>query len=181
MRSFGVVATAGLGAGVVAAIAGNNAWAEVADKDGVSAVALSLRDASAPPVTAFALVTLAAWGVLLVTRGRVRRGMAWFALLSALATLGFAVAAWIAAPTLLEDDLRSTDVDIVHTAWSYGGVAAAVIAVAAGAMAVRSVRSWPEMGQRYDSPVGAVTDVDPSERDHLDLWKDLDQGHDPTA
>lgn len=191
-RSFLVVTLVGVGSGLFAAVAGNQAWVTADSVDRFSAVALTLQDASAPPVTALALVLLASWGVLLVTRGRVRTVLAWFGLLAAAGLLVLAAVAWAQAPDLLEDDLRVADLDTSRTVWSYVGLGAAVVAVAASLVAVRAVRSWPEMGRRYDSPTG-VQEVpgesgagphvvaDPAERDHLDLWKDLDQGRDPTA
>ena len=44
--------------------------------------------------------------------------------------------------------------------------------------AVRLTPSWPEMGTRYDSPTGEVAPVEPE--GNLELWKALDEGHDPT-
>ena len=40
------------------------------------------------------------------------------------------------------------------------------------------------MGGRYDAPGASeepVDDVPPEERSNLDLWKQLDEGRDPTA
>jgi Tryptophan-associated transmembrane protein (Trp_oprn_chp) len=42
---------------------------------------------------------------------------------------------------------------------------------------------WPEMGTRYDAPGSAPPPpvAPPEEQSNLDLWKALDEGHDPTA
>jgi uncharacterized membrane protein (TIGR02234 family) len=60
----------------------------------------------------------------------------------------------------------------------------AVVALAAAAFAVRSLRAWPEMGSRYDAPTGRDrTDparTDPARMEDLDLWRAIDQGRDPT-
>ena len=61
------------------------------------------------------------------------------------------------------------------------------------ALAVLLVPAWPEMGRRYDAPgtstgtgpAAAATGADGAEdvgdRAHLDMWRALDEGHDPTA
>ena len=50
--------------------------------------------------------------------------------------------------------------------------------------AVRLVPGWPEMGRRYDAPADAAPaapEKAPEEQENLDLWKAMDEGHDPTA
>jgi hypothetical protein len=192
-RSFGIAVLGGLAAGTLAAVAGNQAWVSIDDGgSGEAAFAGGLAgtgDLTAPPVTATALVLLATWGVVLVSRGRVRVAVAWLSLVSALAVLGFAVAAWIARPGEVADDLRTLDVDLGRTLWSHVGVVAALAAVATSVLGVLRVRSWPEMGRRYDAP-GDVADaavatvargVPVDEVGSIDLWKALDEGRDPTA
>ncbi|MGA8257665.1 MAG: Trp biosynthesis-associated membrane protein [Nocardioides sp.] len=185
-RSLGVVATVGLASGLAAAVAGNRAWVSVeAAEAGDAAFAVALAaasDASAPPVTAFALVLLATWGVVLVTRGRFRRVVAWLGLLAAAGVLVFGIAAWIIAPDAVTDDLASLQVSTSHTAWSYIGVLAGVGAVVSSVLAVRSVGRWAEMGRRYDAPGApvAAAHAPVEEQSSLDLWKALDEGRDPT-
>jgi len=183
-RSLGLVSLSGLAAGLLAAVAGNRAWVSVdAGEDTAFATALgAARDASAPPVTALALVLLATWGVVLVTRGRFRRAVTWLGLLASLGVLGFGIAAWIVAPDAVTEDLPSLEVTTSHTAWSYLGLLAGVAAVATSALATRAVGSWPEMGRRYDAPGagGVPSDAPVEEQTSLDLWKALDEGRDPT-
>ncbi|CAN5669787.1 hypothetical protein BH11ACT8_BH11ACT8_13210 [soil metagenome] len=189
-RRLGTVAGAGLATGALAAVAGNQAWVSVDDVGGGQVVGGSgiplstLADASAPPVTALALVLLATWGVVLVTRGRFRRAITWLGLLAAVGTVVFAVLVWVVAA----DDVRTTVSDpnlaLSHTIWSYVGVVAALGAALFSVQAVRSVREWPEMGRRYDAP-GAAPDAPPpdvpiEDRTNLDLWRAIDEGHDPT-
>ena len=189
--TFGVAVLVGLAAGTAAAVAGNQAWVSLDDTgsgDVAFASAASVGgDLTAPPVTATALVLLASWGVVLVSRGRVRQAVAWLGLVAALAVLGFAVGAWLARPGEVADDLRTLDIAVGRTAWSYVGVLAGLAAVAASVLAVRRVRSWPEMGRRYDAPAGsaeavaATSRVTPvEEQSSLDLWKAMDEGRDPT-
>jgi hypothetical protein len=44
-------------------------------------------------------------------------------------------------------------------------------------VAVRFCPVWPEMGSRYDAP---ATRPQAEDLDDLDLWRAIDQGHDPT-
>lgn len=185
---FGATVVGGLAAGTLAAIAGNQPWVSVDDGGtGDAAFATSVSaggDLTAPPVTATALVLLATWGVVLVSRGRPRRAVAWLGLVAALAVAGFAVAAWIARPGEVADDLRTLDISVGRTLWAHAGALAALAAVAASLVAVRGVGSWPEMGRRYDAPTAGAevpAGVPVEEQSSMDLWKALDEGHDPTA
>ncbi len=186
---FAPVAFSGLAAGAFAAIAGNQAWAVVetggrADSAAALAPASSVGDATAPPVTALALVLLATWGVVLVARGRPRRALTWLGLLAALGVLGFAVAAWLNTPEVLRSVGVAGDLATSRTLWSHVGVAAGLAAVLTSVLAVRSVRHWPEMGRRYDAPGDDVdpqrADVPLEEQTNLDLWRAIDEGRDPT-
>ncbi|WP_148614718.1 Trp biosynthesis-associated membrane protein [Nocardioides rubriscoriae] len=191
-RRFGVVVLGGLAAGTLAAVAGNQAWVSIDDGgtgDAAFASAVSAGgDLTAPPVTATALVLLATWGVVLVSRGRPRRAVAWLGLLAALAVLGFALATWVTRPGDVSDELRNLDVGVGRTLWAHVGVLAGAGAVATSLLAVRGVRGWPEMGTRYDAPAGAAgaaKGVGPSglpveEQASINLWKALDEGRDPT-
>jgi uncharacterized membrane protein (TIGR02234 family) len=66
------------------------------------------------------------------------------------------------------------------TAWWYVAVLAALLALGGAVLSVRFVRSWPEMGSRYDAPGGPAAPVDPADMEELDLWRAIDQGQDPT-
>lgn len=183
------VAIVGLVSGVVAAVAGNQDWASL-DTAGretpqaVLATAAGAVDPSAPPVTALALVLLATWGVVLVSRGRARRAVAWLGLVAALGLLGFAVAAWLSAPEVFIENRTSDAGESTRTAWAYLGVAAAFAAALTSVLAVRSVPYWPEMGRRYDAPGEETTpqgrEVPLEEQTNLDLWRAIDEGRDPT-
>jgi uncharacterized membrane protein (TIGR02234 family) len=137
---------------------------------------------SAPLVVALGLVALAAWGVVLALRGRVRRVVAAVgalavlgALLAALTTLGAARQDALAA--LRGKGLTGTGPDTGVTGWYVTVLVAAVIALAAFVVAVRRAPRWPAMGSRYDAP-GARTAEPATEQD---MWRALDEGHDPTA
>lgn len=198
-RSFGPVVLVGLASAGALAVAGAQPW-QSPETDSVTAqitaAAAGGSALEAPLVTALGLVLLAAWGVVLVTRGRVRRGVA---LLGALAALGAAVAAVVSLvldPAAPASGIGGAELPArlaaSPTGWAWLGVVAAVVALAAVVVAVREVPHWPEMGSRYDapgertaastSPAVEVAEVAerPEERTNLDLWKAIDEGRDPT-
>jgi hypothetical protein len=187
-RTFGPAVIIGLASGALVAVAGNQAWAKAAEGQGigeeVATVSVAVGEAKAPLATALALVVLACWGVLLVTRGRFRRAISWVGGIAALGLLVAVVAALFAAPDVVADAYEPygiADVEVSRTAWSWVALAGAMLALAAGALAVRDVGRWPQMGKRYDAPgAGDSQPPEPGERSNLDLWKAMDEGHDPT-
>ena len=186
-RTFVPVVLLGLASAGLAALAGGRTWATLDQATGAgtggaldSSIAVSLTSwPEAPLVSALAYVVLAAWGVLLVTRRRVRRAMAVLALAASLGVLVAAVAAWSSAAQTVTDLARLTGSTgrPDRTVWPYVAIGAGLASVLATALAVRLVPSWPEMGTRYDAPGSAPP---PRDETDLDLWKALDQGRDPT-
>lgn len=183
-RSFGPVLLLGLAGSGLAAVAGSKPWAALDDDRGVATVAGG-APGEMPLAGALALVVLACWGVLLVTRGVVRRAVAALAVLAALGTLAAVIVGWSQTTEGLRDQvvLLTGDPQVSHTAWWWVALAGTVVSLVASALAVRLTPQWPEMGRRYDAPAAAaVTDLEaaPEEQSNLDLWKALDEGHDPT-
>jgi hypothetical protein len=187
-RTFAPVVLLGLAAGGAAALAGSRAWATFDQRpDGsagtdayTSSLGVSLsRLPEAPLVTALALVVLACWGVLLVTRRRFRRAVAVLGLVASLGTLAAALVAFVTVPGDLRESFSAlgVPVDVGRPVWPYLGVVAALVSVGATAAAVRLVPGWPEMGSRYDAPGSAPP---PRDETSLDLWRAMDDGRDPT-
>lgn len=196
----------GLAGSGFGALAGNKAMLNLPSDYLESAGLLGLqgRDGTIvefPLAGALALVALACWGVLLVTRGVVRRIVAGLSVLASVGTLLVLVLGGFFQVDDAADDLALRlgatsldDLPLERTGWFWVALAAAVLALAAGLAAVRFIPSWPEMGTRYDAPTGAPrTDAsaapsvgppgagpDPAEKSNLDLWKSLDEGSDPT-
>nr|WP_300052858.1 Trp biosynthesis-associated membrane protein [uncultured Nocardioides sp.] len=198
-RTFGPVVALGLVSGALGAWAGSKPWvdgsgAESTPGTGSPGWGMTWGEvATSPLATALAFVVLACWGVLLVTRGRFRRAVA---ALSVLAGVGYA-ATVVWAPFTLPDHLvaqvrRRTGLtldDTSLTGWYWLAVVAALLVLASTVLALRLVRTWPEMGSRYDAPTGARggDSTAPAEApadqptENIDIWKALDEGRDPTA
>jgi len=186
-RSFGPVVLLGLASATLVAVAGNRPWAEASGGSvrDFSSLSLSVDAGKMPAATALALVLLASWGVVLVTRGWVRRAVAALGVLAALGALASVVVGWSSVVDALRADLASvgvTAVSIDHTGWFWAAAVGAVLALASSVAAVALVPEWPEMGSRYDAPGTAATPApDPEDQSSLDLWKAMDEGRDPTT
>lgn len=181
-RTFGPVALLGLAGSGLAAVAGNRAWvAWTGEGDGgFSAIQLTGSDSATVPLAgALALVVLASWGVVLVTRGRFRRLVAALGLVTSVGMVATAALGLRSATSGLRGDLERLGVQD-HSSevqgWFWAYLAAAVLSVAATGLALRWLPEWPEMGTRYDAPGG----VERHEQTDLDLWKAMDEGTDPT-
>ena len=200
-RSFGPVVLLGLAAAGLTAVAGNKTWFVLeGTASGPGVAAAWTTSGSLPAVGALGLVVLACWGVLLVTRGRVRRAVAVLALAAALGAVAAAVLGWSSAADRLREVVAQAGAEpaVVPTSWAWAGVVGSVLSVLPTALAVRLAPTWPEMGRRYDAPgtgassagataaaaggpVGLDEADDVGDRSRLDMWRALDEGQDPTA
>lgn len=192
-RTFAPVLLLGAAAGTLAAVAGNKPWVVDASGDTrVDPLGLVAEAGEMPLAAALSLVVLACWGVVLVTRRRVRRAVAALGLLAALGLVATVVVGWVTLDDQVLELLRAQPThastggdgaEVATTGWFWAAAVGAVLSVVAAAAAVRLVPHWPEMGGRYDAPgaAEASTGVPPGEATNLDLWKALDEGHDPTA
>ena len=191
-RTFGPVVLLGLAAGALTAVAGQPAWVEPTSRTPPASAPPTPRprgDAGEMPLAAaLSLVVLACWGVLLVTRGRVRR---------VVAVLGRArppSASWprwsagwstscptrVARRSTRRPASRSTP---TSPAWFWAAaVGAARCRRRDGPRRPLGARHWPEMGSRYDAPRRRAPSAEPPAGGptSLDLWKAMDEGRDPT-
>jgi uncharacterized membrane protein (TIGR02234 family) len=193
-RTFGPLVLFGLGSAALAAVASSKAWTTTGTPDG-SPLPIAIPDhgldRQSPLAASLALVVLAAWGVLLVTRGWVRRALAVVALLAAAGLVATTVDAHSSLPHavgkdladlgLQGKDLARAQAETAMTGWWMTALIAAILCTLVSLAALRFVRQWPEMGARYDAPTGAAAELPaPEDRSSIDLWKSLDAGHDPT-
>jgi uncharacterized membrane protein (TIGR02234 family) len=180
-RHFVPTVLGGLVGAGLCALSGGKPWAAPDGHPGSALV--DDTGGHVPLAGALGLVALAVWGVILVTRGRVRRGVA---VLGALVAVGLVVTAAVGRSQAV-DSARSATVDLGRTpsgahvtGWWWVALAASVLALAASAAAVRWCDAWPEMGSRYDAPAGPARHPEPEQMEDIDLWRAIDQGRDPT-
>ena len=187
--TFVPVVGLGLAAGTLAAVAGSKPWVvDTSLPAGSDPLGLVADAGEMPLALALSLVVLACWGVLLVTRGGVRRVVA---VLAVLAAVGLVVTVVVGLFTLPDQVLeafpegarRTTDADFTkETGWFWAAAVGAVLSLVSTAPAVLWVGHWPEMGSRYDAPGGASdSEAHPEDASSLDLWKSIDEGRDPTV
>jgi hypothetical protein len=109
-------------------------------------------------------------------------------LAAALTLAGVSVAgAWSAPHGLrkaLEDEFAlpsgsAAHADVHLTGWYWCALAAVVLVVGAFALAVRWSPSWPVMARRYDAPGSQSAPRRPTT--NQEIWKSIDEGHDPTT
>jgi len=189
-RTFGAVVGCGLAVAAVAAVAGHQPWAHGSAPGGFGELLATQEAGRVPAANALALVVLACWGVLLVTRGVVRRVVSVLALVASLGLVAAVVVGFGNAPDAVRDafrDLGVADPDVSRSGWFWVAAVAAALTVLTTLLALRLVPAWPEMGRRYDAPADsapaaeAPPEAEPGEQENLDLWKAMDEGRDPTA
>lgn len=181
-RSYGPTVLAGLAGAGLAAVAGARTWATTHGDAAGMKVDASVKGSEAQPlVAALALVALAAFGVVLVIRGRMRRVVAGVGLLASLGALvavvlGFSTAQDDSVAAAVARGATSGSFRTALSAWYYLAGVGVLVAVAAFAVAVVRAPRWPEMGARYDAP--STRRTPPADED---MWRALDEGRDPTS
>jgi uncharacterized membrane protein (TIGR02234 family) len=182
-RSFGPTVLAGLAGSALLTVAAGRDWASATgDAAGVPITAAAKGSEAAPLVVALGLVALASWGVVLVVRGRLRRtvaGIGVLACIGALAAtgLGSDAAQVDAVKALQGKGTTGSTAAASLTGWYYAALVGALLATAAFVVAVVTSPRWPAMGTRYDAPGARAAQP----RTEQDLWRAMDEGHDPTA
>ncbi len=208
---FGPLVLAGLATGALTAVAATKQMMRVDEGAladlGVPAEAISRIEpdsdlqalgASVPSVSGdlplaagLALVVLACWGVVLVTRGRVRIVVAALTFVAAAGVLAALVVGLLTGTDSYADAIGTRvgagpevvdQIAVDPTGWFWTACVGAILSVAVAAASVPRVAAWPTMGGRYDAP-GSEPTPTASEDDptNLDLWKAMDRGDDPTA
>ena len=183
-RWFGPVVLAGLASSVLGAVAGAKPWA--GDPGVVGDPLGTLGSAGEVPLgLALALVVLACWGVLLAVRGRARRLVAGLAAVASVVLVGVAVHAAFTVPGKVVAAARASALTrtsgVGLTGWFWVALVCAVVSVLATLAAVRFAPGWPSRGSRYDAPGAQKAPVGAAEVEEIDLWKSMDEGHDPTT
>lgn len=181
----------GIVAAVLAAVAAAKPWAVLSATGrqlmpGASATAESSIGSAgqAPLALALALVALAGWGALLVTRGWVRTAVTAVGTLAAAGLVVVTLVEFADAPDAVGNVVAAASGGHVvagaasRTGWYWLGLVAALALFVSYANALRGVRHWPTMGNRYDAPGGGPVADEPTT--NLEIWKAIDGGDDPT-
>ena len=184
--TFGPTLLAGLGGAALALAGASRPWAEATTRTPALRTVTADGTDVAPLVLPLALVSLAAWGTVLVLRARGRRVVSVLGLVASLGAAA-AVAAAVGSATdtaaRLLGDVPTTSTST--TAWPYVAGAGALLSAVAFVGALVKAPTWPEMSARYDAPTtgssGPVTERPSEELSDAELWKALDEGRDPTA
>lgn len=181
-RTFGPVVLLGLAAGALTAVAAGRTWLRATGDAAGRTVRVEVSGSDVAPLAlALALVALASWGVLLVTRLTGRRIALVIGLLAVVGVVATVVVSLgradeAAASALAERGALEAE-SVTRTAWLWlTGLGGLVQAALVGA-ALRLVGEWPTMSSRYDAPVAGQSSGGTTERD---LWNALDEGVDPT-
>lgn len=189
VRGFTGTVLLGLAGAVLATVAGSRDWASAqGSSTGVRVSATATGSTSAPLAVALGFVCLAAWGVVLVLRGRSRRAVAVLGAVAAAGLLAAVLTAWDRAQhdavrAVVAKGATGDGVSSSLTGWFFACAVGALIALVAFALAVPAAPHWPAMGSRYDAPTARpeTAQVPAEERTPQDMWRALDRGHDPTA
>jgi len=182
-RSFGGTLLLGLAGGALAAVAGTREWAQASgDAAGIKVRGVVDGSETAPLVATLALVALAAWGVVLVVRGRIRRVVAALGILACAGALASVVDAFDdahadAVTAVVGRGATADPVSASLTGWYYAAGIGATASLLAFGVAIVRVPRWPAMGSKYDAPAACAETPATDE----DMWRALDQGRDPTS
>lgn len=177
---------AGVVAAALGALASAKPWAHLTGgaQHALGFDAPALRTAGEVPLaSALSLVALAAWGAVLVSRGRGRRALALLGLLDAVALLvvtvvgGFTVVGDVRT-TAQADAATRGQLSAGLTGWYVVAVLTVLVTLACFLVAVRDAPVWPAMAARYDGPAGDAAPVAREPRTNQEMWKAIDEGDD---
>lgn len=179
-----------LAGGAVGLIGSTQTWLDLTLSDGAQSV-IAVTGGQALPVLAPLSLAALALGLALSIVGPVLRYA--FGLLAVLLGAGLAFAAGRVALTLPPDAMsaavaeatglsgpaavESLVADVAMTPWPAVTIAAAVLIVVGGVLALATARRWPTSGRRYRSDAASP---DGAPRDAIDSWDELSRGDDPT-
>jgi uncharacterized membrane protein (TIGR02234 family) len=176
-----------LTAGAVALFAVTRTWATATVRTpGVPVDKVQTSGADGAPVLVALAIVVVAAGLAVVASG------GWFRQLVGLVIA--TVAAWAAVRALSLDvtgaplaralaespaNLGSARPVPAVSSWPVVATIAFGLAALLGLLVVAFGRAWPRMGSRYDRPQGQPS-LPSQALDEADLWRQLDDGHDPT-
>lgn len=196
-RAYGPTLVVGLVSAAAATVGASRPWVSAtATVRGLPPIAAQVDGAEVAPLAgALGFVLLAAFGAVIATRGRARRGLGFLVVVAALA---------VAVSVLHPGDTRAVvEQGLSAKGWSGGsydtrtslwrwvaGIGAVGCGLSGLAVAVFG-GSWATMSTRYDAPATAADSMEGDGRGdrsgdrrdvatEADLWRAIDSGRDPT-
>ncbi len=195
---FAATLAVGAAAAAMLLLAAGQPWAESSVvTDGMPRVDVTVAGSDAVGwLRPLALVVLAGMAATLATSGWWRRltgvvvAVAGVAVVAGTLRAGPAVDAAVrsaARDTAAGTEPAAVDAAVrtaAHGGWQWVGVAAALLVLAAGVAVTARGARWPAMGRRYDraaaQPRAERPDDMDARTDAQDLWREMDEGRDPT-
>ncbi len=186
-RLYAPVVLGTLAAGGLAFFAASRTWAHVRiATDGLPSDSVDVTGADAQPlVSALALVVVTAALAVLAASPRVRRVVGGFTVLIAVAATLVVLFGGSSLDNAVDRAVEASpaftgtgDHEFTATAWKYVTAFAFVIAAILGGITARLGATWPTMSSRYDAPAARPAVTAP--QSDAEMWKALDEGHDPT-
>lgn len=188
-RLYGPVVLATIAAGGLGFFAASRTWAEATlVSDGLPDTDLAVSGSDAQPlVGALAVIIITSALAILAAGPRLRRCVGVLAMIVSVLAIVMAPrpgssALRRAVMSAAEDSPAFTGPESVgsisSTPWYFVAVAAFVLAFALGAITLRWAPAWPSMSSRYDAP--SARPATPAQVSDADMWKAMDDGHDPT-
>lgn len=180
--SFAATLALGLSGSALATVGATQSWASATTRSPAVRTVIAEGTDVTPGALPLALVALAAWGTVLVLRRRGRRVVAVVGLLAASVAGGAVLASAHTAPEVAARLLGDgSEVSMETTAWPVATAVGCMVAAAAFVVALLKAPSWPEMSARYDAPGEHAAAARRGPMTDTELWKALDEGHDPTV
>ena len=186
-RLYAPVVLGTLAAGGLAFFAASRTWAHVRiATDGLPSDSVDVTGADAQPlVSALALVVVTAALAVLAASPRVRRVVGGFTVLIAVAATLVVLFGGSSLDNAVDRAVEASpaftgtgDHEFTATAWKYVTAFAFVIAAILGGITAKLGATWPTMSSRYDAPAARPAVTAP--QSDAEMWKALDEGHDPT-
>jgi uncharacterized membrane protein (TIGR02234 family) len=193
-RARGYAATLALGllAATTATVALARPWiTATATQRGLPQIKISVTGAEVASLAgALCVVALASFGAVIATRGSVRRALGTLIVLSS-AVIAYSALRPPSGTSQVEAGLSALGwaggpYDMETSPWRWVTLAAALLCLATGVAVIARGHRWAAMGSRYDAPASRMdgatsTDgADGSDLADADVWREIDQGRDPT-
>lgn len=186
-RLYAPTVLALLGAGGLAFFAASRVWARgTVTATGLPSDAVSVTGSAAHPLLgALAIVVVTAALAVLATGSRTRRAVGLVTVIAALGALWVVVTGGDRVERAFTDAVAQSPAftggnepdSNAGALWPTVTAIAFVVAAALGALTVAMGQRWSTMSRRYEIPRKSAPVAPQTE---ADIWKALDEGHDPT-